>query len=123
MSNEEAKIECRRLAASVEKAGDKQLFHSRARHLLRYYVENVLNRSGDFFDICSCYGGPAVPGEAILRTDNLYVQIIGGLTQYGECAGPIRVLYRSCKGREDYTGGRNHWCGVMQVADITVPND
>jgi len=122
MSNEEAKIECRRLAASVEKAGDKQLFHSRARHLLRYYVENVLNRGGDFFDIRTNYGGPAVPGETILHTDSLYVQIIGGLTQYGE-AGPIRVMYRSCKGHEDYTGGRNHWCNIHQVADITVPLD
>ena len=118
-----SKIECRRLAECVKKAGDKKLFHSRARRLLRYFAENVLGLHKDAFDVSSCYGGPAVPGEAILHTDSLYVRIYGGCTQWGDWDGAMRVLYRSCKGRKDYTGGRNHWCGVMQVADITVPND
>jgi hypothetical protein len=118
----EEKIECRRLSEAVLKASEKKLFHSRARRLLRYYAENILGLPKEAYTVSSCHGGPAVPGEAILHTDTLYVQIIGGITQWGDCDGMPRVMYRACKGRKDYSGGQNRWCGVMQVADITVPN-
>lgn len=47
-------------------------------------------------------GGIAVSGEATLHSDSLYVQIC-------ESFGPGSVMYRSCNGRNDYSGGQNHF--------------
>jgi hypothetical protein len=53
------------------------------------------------YDLRFNRGGPAVWGEVTLHTDTLYVQ--------ASASHPERVLVRTCRGREDYTGGRNHW--------------
>lgn len=49
-----------------------------------------------------CYGGMAVPGEAILHAETLYVNV----PLFRENLS--RGYFRSCKGRDDYTGGQNH---------------
>ncbi len=48
-------------------------------------------------------GGIAVWGETTLHTDDLYIQ-----------ADPSReeVLVRTCRGRADYTGGRNRYVSL-----------
>lgn len=50
------------------------------------------------YDVRFNAGGPAVSGEATLHHDSFYVQI----SQTG-------VMFRTCKGRKDYTGGPNRW--------------
>jgi len=49
-------------------------------------------------------GGIAVSGEVTLHSDTLYLQL------FESCIGGrgVSVLYRSCHGRADYTGGANH---------------
>jgi hypothetical protein len=45
-------------------------------------------------------GGPAVSGDITLHTDELYICLSHSYYSNG-------FYYRSCKGREDYSGGRN----------------
>ena len=57
-------------------------------------------------------GGIAVSGEVTLHADDLYVQV--SQSTMGSDAG---ILFRSCKGRHDYTGGQNH------VSSLDLLND
>jgi len=54
------------------------------------------------YQVRSCYGGIAVPGEAILHGQTVYVCC--PLFMDG-CSKPY---FRTCKGMTDYTGGRNY---------------
>ncbi len=55
-------------------------------------------------------GGIAVSGEATLHGDGLYVQI------QQSCTSPdLNILVRTCKGRKDYTGGRNTYFPVERL--------
>lgn len=56
-------------------------------------------------------GGIAVSGEATLHADNIYIQVSG--TDMG-------ILYRSCKSRKDYTGGRNCWYPWTRLVQFGV---
>ena len=49
-------------------------------------------------------GGVAVSGEATLHHDLFYIQI-----SQGGAPGGFEVLYRTCNGRRDFSGGSNHW--------------
>lgn len=56
-------------------------------------------------------GGIAVSGEATLHADNIYIQVSG--TDMG-------ILYRSCKSRKDYSGGRNCWYSWTRLVQFGV---
>ena len=81
----------------------KKLFHAKGRAALRALAKE-LRLSPDSFDVRSCRGGVAVSGEIILHGENVYIQISQPAT--GADSG---VLIRSCNGRRDYEGGRNHF--------------
>lgn len=86
--------------------GNKDEFH----RLAKRYLKDIAIGMGlnpDQYDIRSNKGGPAVLGEVILHTDNLYV-CLGGSVPWGT------FYYRTCKGRKDHTGGIN----VMPKYDI-----
>ena len=51
-------------------------------------------------------GGPAVLGEVILHSDEIYIQV--------HATG---VLVRTCNGRRDYTGDVNHMWPHASLAD------
>jgi len=57
------------------------------------------------FEVRSNKGGPAVLGEVTLHASNLYLMVGGSCCE----ADNPDVMYRSCQGRKDYTGGRNQW--------------
>lgn len=48
-------------------------------------------------------GGIAVSGDAILHGDTIYISYNAD----GICG--LGILYRTCKGRKDYTGGKNNY--------------
>ncbi len=75
----------------------KKIAHARLRTQLRK-VARALNVTLERGMLRTNPGGIAVWGETTLHTDDIYIQ-----------ADPSRdgVLVRSCKGRTDYTGGRN----------------
>ena len=87
-------------------ADRKRLFHSQARaRLLELAIS--LGLAQDEFDLRRNDGGIAVSGEATLHGDRLYVQVSQPAT--GSDTG---ILFRSCEGRRDYTGGRNHFASL-----------
>lgn len=67
----------------------------------------------DQYDVRVNKGGEAVSGEVTLHTDTHYVQFVqysGFLTE--------GFLVRSCKGRKDYSGGRNHFVNWSDLRDL-----
>lgn len=80
----------------------KKAFHRQARIALRALARE-LRLSPNSFDIRSCVGGIAVSGEAILHGEAIYIQVCQPAT--GADSG---ILIRTCEGRRDYDGGRNH---------------
>ena len=87
-------------------ADRKRLFHSQARRLLLDLAAS-LGFAPDAYDLRSNQGGIAVSGEATLHGDRLYVQVSQPAT--GSDTG---ILFRSCEGRRDYTGGRNNFASL-----------
>ena len=75
----------------------------------------ILGLQQGTYDIRWNPGGIAVSGEVTLHHDRFYLQI------EQSCMGPgHEVLYRSCRGRKDYTGGPNHWMPAWMVDGPTV---
>ena len=52
-------------------------------------------------------------GEVTLHSDHLYLMV-------HVMTGELRVMYRTCKGRKDYSGGMNHFIGVSDLASTTA---
>ncbi|HEX3861103.1 MAG TPA: hypothetical protein VHY35_05370 [Stellaceae bacterium] len=92
----------------------KQLFHRQAKRQLRVLATALRLQRGDY-DLCSNTAGIAVSGEVTLHGDHLYVQVSQPAT--GSDTG---VLFRSCTGRRDYVGGRNHFAGLDM---LHAPNE
>lgn len=63
----------------------------------------------DAFEVRSNKGGIAVSGEVTLHTDKLYVQIFESFTGKG-----LQVMFRTCNGRKDYSGGQNNYATIDQ---------
>lgn len=61
------------------------------------------------FDVRSNKGGIAVSGEITLHSDKLYVQISDSSSGRG-----LQVLFRTCNGRKDYSGGMNNFANIDQ---------
>jgi hypothetical protein len=74
---------------------NKARFHTHAKTLLRR-LAGELHLDTSARDIRSCLGGPVVLGEAILHTDDVYVMVHRN-----------GVMFRTCNGRKDYSGGTN----------------
>lgn len=75
-------------------------------------LAQALGLKRDEFQIRSNMAGVACSGEIILHAAHLYIQFDLG------CMGPGReVMFRSCKGREDYVGGRNHFASVAELIE------
>lgn len=88
---------------------NKTEFHKLAKAELRKLVKNLGMTRGTY-DIRSNLGGDAVAGEVILHTEKVYLQIITkGFGEKGLC-----VMYRTCKGRKDYTGGQNNFVSLEE---------
>ena len=89
----------------------KQRFHATARRRLRR-LATALGFAPGSFDLRSNRGGIAVSGEITLHHDDVYVQVCQPAT--GADAG---ILIRTCQGRRDYTGGRNHFAPLRLLDD------
>jgi hypothetical protein len=84
----------------------KRRFHREARQRLRELAE-ALRLDPAAFDLRSNEGGIAVSGEVTLHADRLYVQASQPATR-----ADTGILFRSCEGRRDYTGGRNNFASL-----------
>lgn len=97
----------------------KPAFHRRYRQVLESIAADLGLVDGTY-EIHSNKGGPGVLGEVILHGETIYIVI---------CKSPpvalpwdppggegYSVMYRSCAGRKDYTGGRNRWMPVEMLS-------
>ena len=89
----------------------KQRFHAAARTRLRRLAKALGFASGSY-DLRSNAGGIAVSGEITLHHEKVYVQVCQPAT--GADSG---ILIRTCEGRRDYTGGRNHFAPLRLLDD------
>lgn len=87
----------------------KRSYHAEGRRVLKRLAD-ALQLESAAYDIRSCLGGPAVAGEIILHSAELYVMI--GIDWPDERR---HVLFRRVTGRDDYTGGTNHWASIKEV--------
>jgi len=87
----------------------KRKFHSTARTLLRR-LANRLTGYGEVSPIRSNKGGIAVSGEVTLHYERLYIQVSQSVM--GNNSG---ILYRSCNGLKDYTGGQNNFAPLSML--------
>ncbi len=93
-------------------AAQKRSFHTGGRKRLKSLASALGFETGSF-DLRSNEGGIAVSGEVTLHHENLYVQVSQPAT--GSDTG---ILIRTCKGRKDYTGGRNHFAPLRLLDDL-----
>lgn len=90
----------------------KRRFHSTARTRLRHLAQELGFATGSF-DVRSNHGGIAVSGEITLHHDDIYVQVCQPAT-----LADTAILIRTCAGRRDYAGGRNHFEPLARLDDI-----
>lgn len=87
----------------------KKLFHSEARRALRQLAD-ALGYDKDDYEIRSNMAGPAVSGEVILHSDEVYIQ--------ASCDSHDRgILYRRCRDRRDYLGDRNRFARLSELTN------
>jgi len=94
-------------------SAQKRTFHVTGLKRLRALAK-ALGFASNSFDVRSNCGGIAVSGEVTLHHEKLYVQISQPATR-----ADTGILIRTCKGRKDYTGGRNHFASLSSLEDIT----
>jgi len=94
------------------RAEAKRAFHSRARATLRK-LAHALRLAPGSYDIRSNAGGIAVSGEITLHHDRFYLQVSQSCIGQG-----MGVLVRTCRGRQDYVGGGNHWLPLAILDDL-----
>jgi hypothetical protein len=100
-------------SVSYADSATKNKFHSQGRAALKK-LATALGLSLGTYDIRSNKGGIAVSGEVTLHGESIYIQVS---QPWGGGAG---ILVRSCKGRKDYTGGRNNFLDSNLLNDIPV---
>jgi hypothetical protein len=90
----------------------KRRFHTHARARLRALAAD-LGFSSSSYDLRSNPAGIAVSGEITLHHERVYVQV--SQSAMGADSG---ILIRTCEGRRDYIGGRNHFASLAMLDDI-----
>jgi hypothetical protein len=90
----------------------KRCFHAAARMRLRKLAA-TLGFAPASYDLRSNAGGIAVSGEITMHHDCVYVQV--SQSAMGFDSG---ILIRTCRGRRDYVGGRNHFAPLSLLDDI-----
>lgn len=93
-------------------AEQKQSFHRTARRRLRQLAD-ILGWAPVSYDLRNNHGGIAVSGEITLHHERVYIQVCQPAT--GHDSG---ILIRTCEGRRDYHGGRNHFASLRLLDDL-----
>lgn len=93
-------------------AARKELFHSLGKKFLKAIATALDLKKGEF-EVRSNQAGIAVSGEVTLHTNHIYVQ----LSEHSFGRRGISILYRTCKGQKDYTGGQNNFADIDTLVD------
>lgn len=101
---------------SEDEALLKNEFHKAGKRFLRALAQ-ALGLDKTHYDLRSNLGGVAVSGEVTLHTDKLYVQLSESALRPG-----VSILFRSCNGRKDYSGGTNRWAWIPDLKEAHGQN-
>lgn len=93
------------------KPAEKKEFHRLAKRQLKKLADDMGWKKGEY-DLRSNMGGIAVSGEITLHHEDLYIQASQSMA--GSDKG---LMIRTCEGRKDYTGGRNHFASLTKLDD------
>ena len=85
-------------------------YHRLGKRVLKAVAAELGLQSGTY-DIRSNLSGTAVAGEITLHGEHIYIQFCESMPE-------LEVLYRSCKGRKDYSGGCNNWMKYNDLLDL-----
>jgi hypothetical protein len=90
----------------------KARWHRLARQVAKALAFHMGLCPGEF-SIRHNKAGIAVSGETTLHADDIYIDLSI------PCFGPAQgFMYRSCKGRKDYTGGQNRWMKFDELLNL-----
>ncbi|MEW8139537.1 MAG: hypothetical protein AB2761_20940 [Candidatus Thiodiazotropha endolucinida] len=90
----------------------KDAFHQEGKKVFRHLAK-LMGIKPDDYDVRSNKAGIAVSGEVTLHTASVYVQLSQPVVD-----GEHVLLMRSCQGRDDYTGGMNHFAPAEALQDL-----
>ena len=90
---------------------NKAQFHRAATKALKS-LATKLDLTKENHEVRSNKGGIAVSGEVTLHSDNIYIQISESFNGKG-----LQVLFRTCNGRKDYSGGQNNYAPIERLED------
>lgn len=91
---------------------NKKAYLAMGRLILNRLAESMRLGKGEY-SVRLCEGGIAVPGEIILHSEHLYLQICPSWS-----SPTAQIMFRSCKGQKDYTGGQNNWSRIEVLDDL-----
>jgi len=91
---------------------NKRKFHRWGKRILALVAEKMGLAPGTY-DIRNNVGGVAVSGEIMLHGEKIYIQLAQSCVGSG-----TEFMFRSCNGRRDYTGKRNHWMKFSELLNI-----
>ena len=89
----------------------KDDFHRTGKRVLNK-IAKELGFEGNF-EVRSNKGGPAVLGDVILHSDNIYINLGGSCFSQS-------FMYRTVSGMKDYTGGPNQWMSYEMLASEPI---
>lgn len=90
----------------------KRAFHATARSRLRKLADELRFATGSY-DLRSNKGGISVSGEITLHHEQVYVQVCQPASR-----SDTGILIRTCEGRRDYSGGRNHLASLRLLDEL-----
>lgn len=91
---------------------NKATFHVECKKALRNLAK-AMGLDKWQYDLSVNKGGIAVSGEVTLHTEKVYVQVSEPLAGSGS-----EILFRSCNGRKDYSGGQNRFAPVEALESL-----
>ena len=102
-----AKIDWHRDVDGYSDEGERanRAFHREAKARLKKLAADLGLAPGTY-DLRTNLAGPASRGETTLHGERIYVQVGGLMNQ---------IMFRTCKGRKDYTGGHNNFTAVTAL--------
>jgi len=104
-------LDALRLPASYDHIAKRE-FHRVAAKLLQQLKRELNGIYGDG-KVRHNQGGIAVSGEITLHLDCLYVQV----SQFAFSGPDNGVMFRSCNGQKDYTGGANNFATFTDLVE------
>jgi hypothetical protein len=90
----------------------KHAFHREAAKRLRRLAK-IMNFDRNNFELRANKAGIPVSGEITLHHEHVYLQVAQS------CMGPASgIMFRTCNGRKDFTGGPNHFAPLCLLDDL-----